>query len=189
MLRSTTLPSKIFATKKRLSSDKATLAQISLAFFGLFAVLIFMLRFESLDSYYGQISTEFPVLQSHLKDPTFHRFEETPRASLSKSTPVLVLSEQAFYFGELRSFTTDYADVRNKFRVSHKDGEPQLGTALEQLKKWSEERKEKSNITNSDGVLIFVPQGLIPMPIVLQVIENVKRDKFFTKVILANGMM
>ena len=37
--------------------------------------------------------------------------------------------------------------------------------------------------------VIFIPQGLIPMPIVLQVIENLKRDKFFTRVILANGMI
>ncbi len=189
MLRSTTLQSKIFGTKKRLSNDKSTLPQITLAFFGVFVILTFMLRFESLDSYYGQISTEFPVLQSPLKDLTRHQFDEIAKTTLARTTPVLVLSDQAFYFGDVRSFTTDYADVRNKFKVSHKDGEPQLGNTLEHMKKWSKERRDKDNISNAGGVVIFIPQGLIPMPIVLQVIENLKRDKFFTRVILANGMI
>lgn len=155
---------------------------------GLFSVLTFSLRAVSLAGLYGVVSAEIPVLSVPVADPAYHRYKEEPRDTMTKNTPAVVLTTEAFYFGDLTAFTTNFDDVRDKFIIRHVDGEPQLQLLLETMEGWAVDRKKSENVP-MNKLLVFVPTGDIPMPIVIQVLAGLRRSQHFSRVVLGSGIM
>jgi len=128
------------------------------------------------------------VLSVAPKDRAFHNFAEKPIKSLRKFTPVIVLTRDAFYFGDMVSFSTQFTNVRNKHVINHIEGEPQLYTLIDSMRKWGQSRQHQFG-TKMDDVAVFIPSGDIPMPIVIQVLAGLNTTEYFDKVILGGGMM
>ena len=140
-----------------------------------------------MESNYGIIPAEIPVVRSTVEDPSFHRFSETPSATLSKFTPAIVLTTEAFYFGDLSAFTTKFGDAGDKYILRHVDGEPQLFNLIETMQKWVEQRSRDSNIPKQN-LLVLIPSGDIPVPIVTQVVAGLRKTTYFKRVVLGSGL-
>ena len=189
MSLSMTFQSKISRTRKRLSDGgrSGPIAGV-LGLLGLLAILTFAIRAIALSNIYGVIDAEMPVVAAPIEDPAFHRFrEEAPRA-LTRFTPAVVLTTEAFFFGDLGAFSTNFGDVRDKFIVRHIDGEPQLQALVETMTKWVTERAATDNVP-IDKLLVFIPSGDIPMPIVIQVLAGLKKSPLFERVMLGSGIL
>ena len=187
MTHSTMLQLKISKTKKRLSNNFWSLPLVTIALMGLCLFLSFHLRSISIASLYGIIPVEIPIVSHPIDDPTFHQFRETPNVEIKGNTPIVALTKEAFYFGDLQSFSADLAGVRNKFLVRHVDGAPDTPTLLSQLKRWGYTRMSEKKI-NSKGLLIFMPAEDIPVPILVQTIANLKKSSLFSRIVLAGGI-
>lgn len=188
MVASTTYRSKISKTKKRLSDDRWAVIAVTLASMGLIAILTFGLRAASLSSVYGVVPAELPVVPLAIDDPAFHNFKETPRHEIGRFTPAVVLTTEAFYFGDLSSFSTTFGNSHDKYALAHVDGEPQLATLVDTMDRWVQERVKGANVPiNSE--LVLIPSGDIPMPIVIQVIAGLRRSPHFSRVILGGGII
>jgi len=99
-----------------------------------------------------------------------------------------VLTADAFYFGDMKSFSEDLHDIRSKFVIRHIDGEPQLQTLLRQMDRWLGDRRAKDTATDS-GVVVLVPSGEIPTPIVIQVMAGLQQSANFSRVVLGAGLL
>ncbi len=183
-----TYRSKISRTKKRLSDDRWAISSVIVGLFGLFAIVTFSLRAVTLSWVYGVIPAEIPVVAASIQDPGAYRFKESPRDSLTSTTPAVVLTTEAFYFGDLAAFTSNFNDVRGKFMLRHVDGEPQLATLVQTMTNWVEGRAHQDNVP-INKILVFVPAGDIPMPIVIQVLAGLRKSPSFERVILGGGLM
>lgn len=180
--------SKILKTKKRLSDDSQAISVVILAVASLLTILGYGFRAVTVESSYGIIPAEIPVIQSDIKDPSFHKFVETPSATLSKFTPAILLTTEAFYFGDIAAFTTKFGESKDKYLLRHVDGEPQLFNLIEIMQKWLEARAKDENIPKQN-LLVFVPSGDIPLPIVMQVIAGFHKTSSLNRVILAGGFL
>lgn len=187
MIASTTLPLKILRTKKRLSNVIWYLPIIILACMGLMVLLSFMLRAISAAGIYGLVSAEIPVLSVPLEDPTYFTFREKPGARINEHTAMVILTPTHFYFGDVAAFTKDFPIVDNKFLVAHDDGAPQIEKLLTDMEKWFFMRENNQKVT-SDGILIFLPTGDIPSPIVIQTLAGLQKSPLFQRVVLAGGL-
>jgi len=155
---------------------------------GLFVILSYGFRAISIPNVYGLIPAEIPVVSITPDDPAHHNFKETPQKNLRKFTPVVVLTTESFYFGDVDSFTKGFGNVRNKYSIPHVDGEPQLLNLLKSMNNWGKNRHHQLNI-KMDDIALFVPSGDIPMPIVLQVLAGLNNSGMFKRVILGSGLI
>jgi len=187
MIASTTLPLKILRTKKRLSNVIWYLPIMVLACMGLMVQLSFMLRAISAAGIYGIVPVEMPVLSLPIDDPTYATFREQPNGSINATTPMVVLTPEGFFFGEVAAFTQNFADVRNKFLVRHNDGAPDISKLLHDMEKWLFMR-ENNQKTSPSGILILLPLSEIPSPIVIQTLAGIRRSPLFPRIILAGGL-
>lgn len=183
-----TYRSRILRTKKRLSDDRWAVVAVIVSLLGLLVCMTFGLRTVSLGLAHGVVPAEMPVVAASPEDPAFHRYKEEARATMGRLTPAVVLTTEAFYFGDLSAFTANFADVHDKFVVRHVDGEPQLQTLIDTMEKWLESRKKSDNVPYED-VLVLVPAGDIPMPIVIQVIAGLRKSPRFERVVLGSGII
>ena len=182
-----TLLSKISRTKKRLSDEQWLFRATIISLFGLFVVITAALRAITMPARYGVVPLEIPVVQAGVQDPRFHQFTETARDVLISSTPAVVLTTEAFYFGDLSSFTTKFTDNKAKYFVRHKSGLPQLKLLISEMSDWILERSKSENIPLSK-VLVLIPSGDIPMPILTEVIAGLRTSNLFQRVILSTGL-
>lgn len=182
-----TYRSKISRTKKRLSDDRWAISTVIVGFFGLFAVVAFGLRVVNLSWAYGVVPAEIPVATAAIQDPGAFNFKEEPRDSLTPQTPAVFLTTEAFYFGDMAAFSTNFEDPQGKFMIRHVDGEPQLQTLVQTMTDWVSERVHRENVP-INKVLVFTPAGDIPMPIVIQVLAGLRQSPHFTRVILGSGL-
>lgn len=188
MSLSTTFQSKISRTRKRLSDGRGVSAVGVIAFLGLFGVLTFGIRAIALSNVYGVIPVELPVVSATVSDPAYHNYKEEPRKAITRFTPALVLTTEAFYFGDLSAFSATLGDMRDKFVIRHIDGEPQLLTLIDTMGKWITERAAHDNVP-MDKLLVLIPSGDIPMPIVIQVLAGLRKSPLFEHVILGSGII
>lgn len=137
---------------------------------------------------YGLVETEFPVVPATLEDPSLHRYAEQPEHFIKMSTPAVVMTMEALYFGDMAAFSEQYADSRTKIQINHRDQSPQVGNMLEEMKKWMATRK-KSQGWKNEGILVFAPTGNIPAAIVIDVLNALKKEGSFHQVILAGGLI
>ena len=52
---------------------------------------------------------------------------------------------------------------------------------------WVTNRAQSANVP-IDRILVFVPAGDIPMPIVIQVIAGLKKSPYFDRVVIGSGL-
>lgn|GEM_PF-935698 len=188
MTHSTILLSKISKTKKRLSEERWHAGCGILAISGILIIVLAGLRAVTMTGTYSSVHGELPVLSVPPRDLAWHRFQESPSTSLRRSTPAVVLTADAFYFGDMKSFSEDLHDIRSKFVIRHIDGEPQLQTLLRQMDRWLGDRRAKDTATDS-GVVVLVPSGEIPTPIVIQVMAGLQQSANFSRVVLGAGLL
>lgn len=183
-----TYRSKISKTKKRLSDDRWAISTVIVGLFGLFAIVTFGLRVVNLSWVYGVVPAEIPVATAAIQDPGAFNFKEEPRDVMTPQTPAVFLTTEAFFFGDMSAFSTNFADPRGKFMIKHVDGEPQLQTLVQTMSDWVLNRTKDENVP-INKVLVFVPAGDIPMPIVIQVLAGLRKSPQFSRVILGSGLM
>ena len=189
MIASTTLQLKILKTKKRLFEDAWNARILLILVLGLMVILSFCLRATILSGVFGVIISEIPVLHYPIADPTKHDFTETPNAWIKKTTPVVVITDEQMYFGDLEAFSTRFADVRGKFSIKHADGAPDIPELLATMIKWEHQRASGKQEIDNNGVLVLLPSEEIPMPIVIQVIAGLKTSPLYQRIVLANGFL
>ena len=180
--------SKISKMKRKSSEDNWEIAAVVLSFFILFTILTFALRIVMISGSYGQVPLEIPLVSATIKDPGFHNFQEKPREMIRKATPAVVMTPEAFFFGDLDSFSSGLSDSANKFVVPHENGVPQVGTLTATMDVWLRERAQIANVPLSQ-IIVFIPAGSIPMPIVIQVVAGLRKSPLFQHVILSNGLI
>lgn len=188
MSLSMTFQSKISRTRKRLSEGRGVAAVAALALFGLCTVLTFGIRAIALSNVYGVIPVEMPVVAAPPLDPAHHEYREEPKAELTRHTTAVILTTEAFFFSDLESFSSNFAELKDKYILRHVDGEPQLIQLIETLSKWVTERAAHDNVP-MDKILVFIPAGDIPMPIVIQVLAGLRKSPLFERVVLGTGII
>ena len=187
MIASTMLQLKILRTKKRLSNTIWYLPIIVLSTMGLFLLLSFALRSISIAGKYGLIPAEIPVVSVPIKDPTLSNYQNQTEGMIQATTPVVILTNTEFIFGDVKSFSENISNVRNKFIVKHIQGSPDINTLVKDIEKWVFARSSKKKITN-EGIVIFMPADDIPSPLVVQTIDGLRKTGTFTRVVLAGGL-
>jgi len=160
---------------------------IPIATMGLAAILIFAIRSLSMPADYGGIPVEIPVMPVFLEDPAHHTYRRGASYELQPSTATVVLTTRAIYYGDMNSFTSDYRSVRNKIVLHHIDGRPQLKGLLNTVKSWN--RGRSPDAQQQHEVVVFVPSGDIPAPIVLQIVEALRGEGYFKRVVLGGGLI
>jgi hypothetical protein len=155
--------------KKKSSDLDWPIVIATIGILGLSVILGFCFRAVTMQSRYGVVTGEIPVVQAGVKDAGFHNFEETTYDSLKENTTAVLMTLNSFYFGDLAAFSNAIERNDNKFVVPHVDNTPRTG-----------------NIPR-DNILVFIPAGDIPMPIVIQVLDQLKQHGNFSRVILGGG--
>lgn len=141
-------------------------------------------RVVSLPLTYGHVSVSIPVMSVPPNDPGFHKFTEAPSENIDDRAPVVVLTHEALYFGDVASFGRDLAETRNKFVVPHDDGSPRLDELATAFASWAQENGRYTRPIP----LVLAPAGDIPMPIVIQTIAGLKQIPLVERVVLAGGI-
>lgn len=180
--------SKILRTKKKSSDERMAWSAVYLGFFSLFVVLTYGLRLVLVPGVFGAIPVEIPVVINTIKDIGRFGYKEESRHEISRTTPTVVVTTESFYFGELASFTENYADFKDKFVVRHLDGEPQLGQLKLCLEHWIKDRSKKNNLP-IDKILVVIPASDIPMPILIQIIAELRKLSVVGRVVLGGGLI
>ena len=174
---STTQLSKISKTKKRLSRDSSQIELIVIAFLGVFAIMIAMFRTVSLGREYGVVGGTIPIVAAAQK--------ATSDDMLSPQTPIIVLTENAFYLATAHEYRNDFYNPKNKFKVDHLSGRPQVSDLVDLYRKWSF-AKTKTEMASANVVL--VPKGVVPMSVVIQVMAMFKQRSGVERIVLGTGM-
>jgi len=179
---------KISRTKKKLSDRSIenfslALAGAGLGFIFTAAVSLF---FKTHD--FGVVSLEMPVLSEPINDIGTGQSFDRSDTFLRKTTPVVVMTLEEFYIGDLDAFTTDLEEIRNKYVVHHVDGFPQMHLLLKGISAWKQERWKRAKIKD-DGYVIFLPTSDLPISVVTHVIDGLKRNHGFNRVVLASGLL
>ena len=180
---------KISETKKRLSKpifNEQTLWCLGLSI--IVCILTYAGRVVTMGSSWGMITLDIPVAAQPFVDTTLHSYEESAQASIGSTTMVVALTPSELIFGDLAAFTTHRDDVRNKFLVPHKEGSPQVTDLLKQSDEWENDRKRRLGI-RPDGLLIILPDPVVPVAIVSIVAEALRKSGKFTHVILGGGLL
>lgn len=188
MMRSMTLQSKISRTKKRLSETTWYVPTVVIIFLGLVVVYAYGLRLTALSGVHGTVPAEIPVMRQSLQDPALHTFTEESDKELSPDTPVIVLTHEAFYFGDLKAFTTDFASPDNKYALRHRDHQPDLGELLHHVEGWARGTNRYPRFVD-DGIVVLMSAGSIRASIVTQVVAGLRVSPMFSRVILAGGLL
>jgi len=156
----------------------------------LLMICLFALRAASLGWNFGLVSVKIPQLltEGRYEEPASlqvaaHGLGQKSERFLGDDAITVVLGAEALYFGPLEAFSTKLGNVRNKFKVPHVQGSPQIGQMLSDLKKWS-----LLNQLSLPKVAILVPFPGAPMPIVMEVIDQLKSAGGFSDVILGSGL-
>ena len=179
---------KISRTKKKSSDGVMAATVAALPLFALLATLTVAIRVVTASGSYGLVAAEFPLVAAPPKDPGRHRVMEQSRDQLTPLTPMVVLTTEAFFFGDLSAFSTDFADVRARFRIDHENGAPRLPTLMAQLGDWIQARASHENVPVAK-YLVLLPGADVPMPIVIQVLAGLKRSPLFERIILGTGIL
>lgn len=134
---------------------------------------------------FGMVDLSIPVAYIPVDDPILNQYKDKPTDIVSATTPVLYLGLEAMFFGDSRSFSAEYFQLRNKYRINHENGHPQLGKLIQNLKLWRKRRKISYHIEPS-STLIVIPTPEWPIAILIQIVNEIKQQNLFKNVILGN---
>lgn len=143
------------------------------------------MRVTSLSWSYGMVEARIPILYNPLADPITSELNMSSLGSLSKKTPLIVLANDAFYVGDLSAFTNAFAQIRNKFKVSHKNGSPQVGELIKILKRWHRKRSSQFQI-KKEKFAVLLPGEQWPVAVIVQIIHYLKAESLYESIILAS---
>lgn len=171
----------ISKTKKRLSS----LSFVYITFFTLMFLLtllgVHFAFFLSNQNETNLVEGTIPIIENTAVSRQLPE-SISDLQSISKKTPVVILSRDSFIHGNLSAFSAGYLLSKNKYIIEHKDNQPQFALLVEEL---TLRYKNAEKISH----LVFVPTGEIPMPIVVQIMEGLRKHSQFKKIILATGVI
>ncbi|MDD9950327.1 MAG: hypothetical protein OXT67_02055 [Zetaproteobacteria bacterium] len=182
-----TLSSMILKTKKRLYEDSFSTSVYLLGFLGLGHVLTASIRTMSLTWSYGVVATTVPVMDvsDHLgKDYATYEDKDSVY-TIRAQTPMLILGDDALYFGSTKAFTENFFQIHDKVRIPHIDGSPQVTTLIKQLYAWQRERKLLQGI-EKHPVALLLPGEQWPMAVIIQIMSAIKQTNTYQEVILAS---
>jgi hypothetical protein len=184
MKASTIKLSRISKTKKRLSNSSWNLYIITLAASFLAVVYFYCFRTVTLSFAQSAVYADIPVLWDNHADSEFNPFDQSAVHSVAAKTFTIVMSVQQISVGTVQDFSTRFFDAEEKISIPHLDGAPRLDKVTEALEAISYRQKLNSM---DRSVIIFAPDPLIPMPIVIQSIHFLRQTLGFQAVVLATG--
>ncbi len=161
---------------------------VATTFLGLFAVLTFAVRAVLVAGVFGGVPVEMPLVAATVADPGYYQYREQPRDEILKTTPAVVMTTEAFFFGDVDAFAEHLGNTGSRYVIRHIDGEPQLPQLVETMTTWINGRTKKENVP-INGIVLLLPAGNIPMPIVIQVIAGLRKSPLFSRVVLGSGLM
>ncbi|MBP9706214.1 MAG: hypothetical protein KBD78_01120 [Oligoflexales bacterium] len=170
--------------KKRLFENTWLFPSCILAIFGLIVIFGFSLRAVTLAWSYGLVDAEIPLTPINYEDAIIKTKPELTGGVINYTTPMILLTKEAFYFGETRAFSADFDRGDNKFFVSHFEGHPNLSQLGHDLSAWMEQK----NLEQNARIGVFLPSSEIPMPIVIQTLAYLKESELFSRVVMAGGL-
>jgi hypothetical protein len=173
--------------KKRLSNNYWQQIPVSLSILVIFAILGFSFRCLSLTWDFGVIRADIPVVRSPFVDPLSDATNAREYDVIDHKTPAVVLTTDGFFFGEVKAFTEDLAEVRNKYKVTHDNGRPRLDKLWQDYQKWQGDLAKKNGYRDSK-VILFATEGSIPAPIVIQVVAGLRQMTGNKKIVIATGI-
>lgn len=179
------LQSTILKTKKRLSNRTSVAVPLAICFVFLSSVTSFSFRALTTGTGHSYVQGEIPIVRIAAPPEAVSNRPEAPAPRLDARTPVVILTTEAFFFGDSEAFSDDLTNVRNKFEIKHIEGQPQIVTLLKTMSSWDKSRDVKS----FSGSLILSPATEIPMPIVIKVMAAIQELSPYKKVILAGGVI
>ena len=156
-----------------------------MAFLALGQIFSHGMRSVSLNWNYGLLKSKIPVLALKKDNPT-----GTPESSsriISSNTPVIVLGEEAFYFGDLSSFTKGYRQIRDKYKVPHQEGSPQMIQLQKAINRWKKTKKLNKGV-KTDDFAILLPSEQWPVAVITQIMSFLKQYSGFRDIILASEL-
>lgn len=175
-------------TKKRSSEQDWPTAISVVGLLGLFAILTFAFRAVTMPGNYSVVSGEIPLVPAVVDDPAYHNFEEHTQHAIREQTTAVMLTTKGFYFGDLEAFSKSMERKGVRYVVPHVDNTPRTGELIEEMAAWRKHRQQKENIP-SESILVFVPSGDIPMPIVIQVMAQLREHGNYSRIILGGGFV
>jgi hypothetical protein len=174
---------------KKKSSEQDWPTAISIVgLLGLFAILTFAFRAVTMPGNYSVVSGEIPLVPAVVDDPAFHNFEENTQHSVREQTMAVMLTTKGFYFGDLSAFSRSMEKKGGRYVVPHVDNTPRTGDLIEEMAAWRKRRQQTENVPD-EHILVFVPSGDIPMPIVIQVMAQLREHGNFERIILGGGFV
>jgi hypothetical protein len=151
---------------------------------------LFSLRAASIAWNYGVVSAKIPQLITYEKanipvslEAASQNLAHSSSLQVNNQTITIILNDDALYFGPLEAFSSKMSDVRNKFKLTHRDGAPQMGQMFKDLKKWS-----VLNNVNLSNIAILVPFPSAPMALITEMIAMLKSSGQFSEVVLGSGL-
>ena len=188
MRTSTTLQLKISGTKKRLFEGFIPNEFLPIvAFLGLICMVSMLIRILTTGGAYGVVSLSIPVVSAPVRDASLAGFSEHPGRAIDKTTLTVALTPKEFLFGDLTSFTSGKDDISTRFTVPHVDGSPQVTTLIKEIIAWQEERMRRID-QRSDRMLILIPDGRVPMNVLIKVVKLLEESPVIDNVLLAGGL-
>jgi hypothetical protein len=180
MIVSTTLQSKISKTKKRLSNDSWSLRVAATIAIAISVIGLYCFRATCLGSKYGVVRAEFPVLATGEAEAA-----ENFDAEITEHTPTIVMTGESFFIGSMRAFSREFLESDNKIRVPHDHGAPQMTALTSAIEHW---RFKEGDGSKSDLALL-IPEANVPLPIVIQVMDLLKKNGSAKRIVLGVGLM
>lgn len=156
---------------------------MTLMIIGLFATSAWAFRALYITWDFGLIRARIPVMHRPLPDPATKELEFKNEGELSRHTPVIVLTNQSMFIGDLEGFTQSYTQVRNKIEIPHLSGSPQVGELLKSLKQWTRERELRFKIFPSPFA-VLIPGEQWPVAVIMQIIRHLKESGLYQHIIL-----
>lgn len=188
MQTSTMLQWKISGTKKRLFDGFIPVWSLPMiALTGLICTVAALVRIISVGGSYTVVPMQIPVVSAPMIDRSAAGFREVPAKALDKTSLAVALTPSEFIFGDLSAFTSAKDDIRGKFVIPHVEGSPRVDVLLEQVKAWQEDRVRRLSV-RPDQLVVLIPDGRVPMNIVIQVSNLIRASRQFENVILAGGL-
>lgn len=152
---------------------------------GIINVCSYGMRTISLSWQFGMIRSVIPIMHAPLENTSEDGNKSRQSNTIGKTTPLIILANDAFYLGDMNSFTKGFSEIRNKIKVPHHAGSPQVGELITLLKKWHRSRKVQFNIEPSEFA-VLLPGEQWPVAVIIQIMHYLKSKTDYKHIILAS---
>ena len=183
-----TQQSTILKTKKKLSEPSLFGGSYWLPVITVLFLITALGKFIAYNGGVGLVKSSFPVFHLGFEDNSESTTKQTYSAEINNHTVAVVVTTKAIFFGGVNAFTSEIANIRNKFAVPHVDGSPQLSTTLKKMEQWITDRKLQRRPIDTD-VALLVPHGEVPMPIVIQLLDGINQSRLFGNTVISTGLL